>query len=318
MHGETNIIVNENDIGKRVDRFLAEQLPHLSRVRIQTLIKQGNITHNGSTIKSLSKKTVECDSFIVVEPPINPTTNQPQNIPLDVMFEDEHIIVINKPAGMVVHPDNVHKDGTLVNALLYHCAGKLSGIGGEERPGIIHRLDMDTSGLLVCAKTQKAHVGLAKQFAAHGNDGKLTRAYFALVWGKPPPGPEIIDSPIGRHRLQRHKMAILKFGGRSAKTKFSLVERVGEKASLVRCQLFTGRTHQIRVHLLSRGWAVIGDKVYYLRKNNFISVIERQALHATHLGFIHPENKKALQFNSPPPADFEAATKKLHEAYPLI
>ena len=196
----------------------------------------------------------------------------------------------------------------------------LSRIGGLARAGIVHRLDMGTSGLIVCAKSDRAHLALIDQFAHHGRDGgrdgRLERAYLALVWGRPPPGPEVIKAAIGRHRLQRHKMAVRQFGGRAAETEFRLIERVGRHASLLRCRLFTGRTHQIRVHLHWQGWGVVGDPVYRLRKQGRAAHIERQALHAARLSFIHPASKERLSFDSPLPADIEAAISNLKQDMP--
>lgn len=324
MHQEIEIIAEGEDKGKRLDKFLADRLSHLSRAHLQTLVrKQAVIKENFDDKLSVSVKVAEGDKFFITIPEPEPSKVEPQDIPLTVVFEDEELIVINKPAGLCVHPGPGNLDGTLVNALLHHCKGNLSGIGGVERPGIVHRLDKDTSGLLVCAKTQAAHFGLAEQFAAHGADGKLQRKYLALVWGKPPPGPEIIDAALGRHPMHRRKMSIrrqdTRHSSREAQTEFRLLERIGDKASLLSCRLMTGRTHQIRVHLLSRGWAVVGDKTYALRKNNFAEApIDRQALHAEHLGFIHPATGEALAFNAPPPADFQDAIKKLRETYPLL
>ncbi len=326
MHNEIKILAKAEDEGKRLDKFLSEQIGYLSRSRLQALIRQGLVRAtdgavdgmpDGIVVDKISHKITPTDIFTLTLPEPEPVCAEPQAMPLDIVFEDEALIVVNKPAGLCVHPDKVHRDSTLVNGLLHHCAGELSGIGGKQRPGIVHRLDKDTSGILVCAKTQHAHIHLAQQFAAHGADGKLSRSYLALVWGKPPPGPELIDAPIGRHPLQRQKMAVLKLGGKSARTQFSLLERVGDKASLMRCSLFTGRTHQIRVHLHWRGWSIVGDKVYTLRKNNFPLPINRQALHATHLGFTHPLTQEALSFERPPPDDFQAAYENLRENYPL-
>ena len=317
MHNDIIIVAEDQDEAKRLDKFLADKLEDLSRARLQALIRQGCVRVNDSAVDKISHKMSAADSVRVELPEPEPTQLEPQDLPLDILFEDDDLIVINKPAGLCVHPDSVHRDKTLVNALLYHCKGNLSGIGGVERPGIVHRLDKNTSGILVCAKTQQAHIGLARQFASHGKDGKLSRHYLALVWGKPPPGPETIDAPIGRHPLQRHKMSVLKLGGKSAQTQFALLERIGDKASLLRCTLRTGRTHQIRVHLHWRGWAIVGDGVYTLRKNNFLMPINRQALHATHLGFIHPRTKEALAFERPPPNDFQDACEKLRQDYPL-
>jgi 23S rRNA pseudouridine1911/1915/1917 synthase len=243
---------------------------------------------------------------------------QPQKIPLSVVYEDDQIIVIDKPAGLVVHPAAGNEDGTLVNALIAHCGESLSGIGGEKRPGIVHRLDKDTSGLLVVAKTDKAHRGLSEQFADHGRSGPLVRAYLALVWDVPEPRRGVVNAPIGRDPRSRERMAVLP-GGRRAVTYYELRERyAGENglpvASLVECRLATGRTHQIRVHMARIGHPLIGDPLYgagYRSKvsqlradaRRLVARFPRQALHAYQLGFAHPVTRKKMLFESRLPSD---------------
>ncbi len=321
------IIAQKEDQGLRADLFLtralqAQFLAEMSRARVAALIKSGHVQRRGQPLTHASAKITAGDSFTITLPPIAPSQIEPRAIKLDVIYEDDDLIVVNKPAGMPVHPARGHHDDTLVNALLHHCQGSLSGIGGQERPGIVHRLDMNTSGLIVAAKTDLAHHKLAQQFAAHGQDGKLTREYLALVWGWPPPGPAEIDAKIGRHPINRHKMAVRRFGGKPAITHYQLRERFGspddETASLLACRLLTGRTHQIRVHLSSRDWPLIGDPLYRRRKyqnhtssKTILQKIQRQALHAAHLGFVHPRHKQPLRFDSPPPADFQAVISLL-------
>ena len=320
MSFDFNIIASQEDEGKRVDSFLAERTDQsISRTIIQNLVKRGAITLNGA--KLIDKKTKikigDCLRFDLPEPQKSPL--KPQKIPIEIIYEDEDVIIINKPPRLVVHPDKAHKDGTLVNALLYHCQGRLSSIGAVERPGIVHRLDMNTSGLLVAAKNQKAHIHLAQQFASGKGQkgGGLTRYYIALVWGKPPPGPQLIDAPIGRHKIHRQKMAIRHYGGKEAKTEMNLIKRVGQKASLLRLKLLTGRTHQIRVHLHALGFAIIGDPLYQERKNEplehiaMVRQLDRQALHAYHLGFIHPSTQKPIHFETPLPLDIQKVIEAL-------
>jgi len=313
---EINIIASSQDQGKRIDKLLAETTP-FSRTRLQALLREGAVSRNGKLERHPRAKVLSGDR-LSVQVPANLVSAKiiPEPIPLSIAFEDEHIIIIDKPAGLVVHPDATHKKGTLVHALYHHCGARLSRLGGSERAGIVPRLDKGTSGLIVCAKTEKAHIQLAQQFAAHGRDEKLDRAYVALVWGNPPPGPETIQAPIGRHPLRRYKMAVRQFGGRDAITQFRLLERCGTQASLLYCRLFTGRTHQIRVHLLSQGYPLIGDPLYRLRKYPNQNLIQRQALHATRLSFIHPLNQKRMSFNSPLPLDITQTIHQLKQSMP--
>jgi 23S rRNA pseudouridine1911/1915/1917 synthase len=316
--------------GQRLDRFLAEQLPELSRTRVQSLIKQGHVSTGGATIVDAKYRVKPGDRFLLDLPPAAPPKPLAESIPLDIVYEDDALIVIDKPAGLVVHPGAGQAAGTLVNALIAHCGPSLSGIGGVARPGIVHRLDKDTSGLLVVAKTDRAHRALAKQFADHGRTGELERGYLALVWGAPKRPHGMIDAPIGRHPSSRTKMAVLPKGqGREALTHWRVIETFGRAeepiASLVECTLETGRTHQVRVHLAHIGHPLIGDPLYgqgfksKLRKLSeplqaLLATLDRQALHAEHLAFVHPESGTLLKFNSPLTADLDgivAAFKQL-------
>jgi 23S rRNA pseudouridine1911/1915/1917 synthase len=314
---------DESHKGQRLDRFLSASLPAMSRTRLQALIKEGRVSLGGATIEDVKYPVKPGDRFDVAVPPAVSATPQAQAIPLDVVYEDDALIVIDKPAGLVVHPGAGNADRTLVNALIAHCGTSLSGIGGVARPGIVHRLDKNTSGLLVVAKTDRAHRALSEQFADHGRTGALERGYLALVWGTPPRPRGTIDAPVGRHQTSRIKMAIVPEakGGREAVTHYEVVEtfgaRQGERgpepaASLLACRLETGRTHQVRVHLASVGTPLIGDAVYgpgfksKLRTlpeplQGQVARLDRQALHAATLAFLHPVTGSLLKFNSPLP-----------------
>ncbi|RIA45623.1 ribosomal large subunit pseudouridine synthase D [Hephaestia caeni] len=291
--------------GWRLDRALTEALPNLSRERVKALISSGQVLGiDGVAVRDPSRKAIAGQRFSVEMPKPAPAHNEPQAIALDVVFEDEHLIVIDKPAGLVVHPAAGNLDGTLVNALLHHCAGQLSGIGGVARPGIVHRIDKDTSGLIVAAKHDRAHVGLAKQFAAHSID----RRYRAIVAGRPNPITGTIDAPLARSPANRKKIAIVP-GGKHAVTHYRTIRPLRE-AALVECRLETGRTHQVRVHMTSIGNPLLGDPVYGRTKPVHRPILEtlgfrRQALHAAHLGFIHPVESHALSFDSELPADMQ-------------
>ncbi|MBK6706065.1 MAG: RluA family pseudouridine synthase [Sphingomonadales bacterium] len=290
----------------RLDRALAEAIPALSRARIQALVDDQALTVSGKTVNDASSKKFEGQSFELRVPAPRPDKAAPQDIELDIIFEDEHLIVVNKPAGLVVHPAAGHADGTLVNALLHHCKGKLSGIGGVQRPGIVHRIDRDTSGLLVVAKTDKAHEGLAKLFAAHD----IERRYLAVVIGHPSPPAGTISTQIGRSTTNRKKMAVLPEGkGKHAVTHYRTIEQFKD-ATLVECKLETGRTHQVRVHMAHIGHPLIGDSTYNNRRKAFKfgpnqSHFSRQALHAVSLGFIHPITGEKLGFESSLPDDIQ-------------
>lgn len=296
----------------RLDRALTSALPDLSRARVQALLADGALRVDGSIVTDISSKKLAGQRFALTLPPARPGHAAAQNIPVSVIFEDAHLIIVNKPAGMVVHPSAGHPDGSLVNALLHHCKGSLSGIGGVERPGIVHRIDKDTSGLLVAAKTDKAHEGLAKLFAAHDID----RQYLAMVAGVPAPPAGTIHTQIGRSPSNRLKMAVLAQGkGKHAVTHFA-TEEVFESTALIRCRLETGRTHQVRVHLAHIGHSLIGDPVYSNRQKPYKigpnqSIFARQALHATSLGFIHPITGERLNFSSNLPADMQELLTQL-------
>ena len=299
------------DAGQRLDKWLASQMPDLSRSRVQALLVAGQVSLAEGTITDASHKVKPGQVFSVRIPPDIAPDPEPQNIPLTVVYEDEHLIVVDKPAGLVVHPAAGHWDGTLVNALLYHCGESLSGIGGVRRPGIVHRLDQDTSGLLVAAKNDRAHQGLAEQFAAHS----LQRAYRAVVWGVPSPTAGEISGNIGRSPHNRKKMAVVSRGGKPALTRYRLEQRLGAgQFALIECRLATGRTHQIRVHMTTAGHPLVGDPVYgnpKLRRLTGLSEAQktavadfpRQALHAWQLGFIHPCTHEAMLFTSHLPSD---------------
>jgi 23S rRNA pseudouridine1911/1915/1917 synthase len=306
------------DAGARLDRVLALRLPALSRTRLKQLILQGEVRSSGRTIKDPEHRVKPGDEFAVHVPPPEPAKPKAEKIPLHVVHEDKDVIVIDKPAGLVVHPAPGNRSGTLVNALIAHCGASLSGIGGERRPGIVHRLDKDTSGLLVVAKNDRAHRGLAAQFADHGRSGGLRRRYLALVWGVPSPAQGLIDKPIGRDPRSRVKMSV-RAGGREAVTHYKVRKvfngRDGKPvASLIECELETGRTHQIRVHLAKIGHPLLGDETYgkshqtaasrlSTSARRALSDLKRQALHAYLLGFEHPVSEKALSFEAKPPAD---------------
>jgi len=290
--------------GWRLDRALADAVPTLSRERLKALISSGAVTGPSGLVRDPAVKARGDSRFTVAVPAPAPAHNEPQAIALEVAFEDEHLIVIDKSAGLVVHPAAGNLDGTLVNALLHHCRGSLSGIGGVERPGIVHRIDKDTSGLMVAAKTDRAHEGLARQFADHSID----RRYKAIVAGRPAPPAGSVDAPLARSATNRKKVAIVA-GGKRAVTHYRTLAPLRE-AALVECRLETGRTHQVRVHMASLGHSLLGDPVYGKTKAAHRPVLEtlgfkRQALHAARLGFIHPITKHALSFESEMPADMQ-------------
>jgi 23S rRNA pseudouridine1911/1915/1917 synthase len=297
--------------GWRLDRALADAVPTLSRERLKVLIAGGKVSHGDALARDPAKRAAAGDMFAVTVPLPSLPHNEAQDIPLVVAYEDEHLIVVDKPAGLVVHPAAGNLDGTLVNALLHHCGGSLSGIGGVARPGIVHRIDKDTSGLMVAAKTDRAHEGLAKQFAAHSID----RRYHAIVGGIPRPAEGSVDAPLARSPQNRKKIAVIA-GGKRAVTHFRTLERLAD-AALVECRLETGRTHQVRVHMASIGHALLGDPVYGKSKGRTRALLEtlsfeRQALHAVHLGFIHPIKLVTLAFDSPMPADMQELFSRLH------
>ncbi len=297
----------------RLDRFLADALPDLSRSRIKSLLQDGRVTESGQTISDPSYRVKQQAVFQVTVPAPEVATPAPQEIPLTVVYEDADLLVIDKPAGLVVHPGPGQPDGTLVNALLAHCGDSLSGVGGVKRPGIVHRLDKDTSGLIVAAKNDTAHQSLSAQFA----DRSIDRSYCALVWGVPMPPSGRVEGNIGRHPRDRKKMSVVAPPrGKSAATNYRLMQRFGEAASLVECRLESGRTHQIRVHLTHIGFPIIGDPVYgrgtSARKNalskqaaQLTGALNRQALHAAVIGFQHPQTGERLKFSSELPRDMK-------------
>lgn len=292
--------------GWRLDRALATLVPLLSRERIKALISTGEVTLGGAAARDPSAKARTGAAYTLTIPEPRPATAEAQDIPLQIVFEDEHLLVVDKPAGLVVHPAAGNLDGTLVNALLHHCRGKLSGIGGVARPGIVHRIDKDTSGLLVVAKTDRAHEGLSKQFAAH----TIERRYLAITNGIPNPPSGTVDAPLARSPQNRKKVAIVDAGrGKRAVTHYRLLQPLKD-AALVECQLETGRTHQVRVHMASIGHALLGDPVYGRTRPAHREILKdlgfhRQALHAAVIGFVHPVDRKNCRFESKIPDDMQ-------------
>ena len=319
------IPITDGDKGKRLDKILSARLADMSRSRLQALIKGGCVTladqkeAQNSTI-SPSHKVQPGEIYTVHIPEPEDAIPQAENIPLEIIYEDDHLIVVNKPAGLVVHPAPGSPTGTLVNALLHHCGDSLSGIGGVKRPGIVHRIDKETSGLLVMAKHDKAHTGLSQQFADHS----ITRLYSAICKGHPTPATGRIEGNIGRHPVDRKKMAVVDTGGKWAATHYRTQEyyQAGGHAlaALIECQLETGRTHQVRVHMAHIGHALVGDPVYTRGKypsslpadvRGILQGFTRQALHARVLGFIHPVTGKALKFESALPYDMKKVQNAL-------
>lgn len=308
----------------RLDAWLAGQLPDLGRNRAKRLIQDGRVAIGGRTIVEPKRPVKPGETVVVDLPPPEPAAPAAEAMPLDVVHEDDALIVIDKPAGLVVHPAPGARSGTLVNALLAHAGPSLSGIGGVARPGIVHRLDKDTTGVMVVAKTDRTHKALAAQFADHGRTGPLERAYLALVWGAPARAAGTIDAPLGRSAKNREKIEVKRAGGREAITHYRVVETYGPKtkpiAALVECRLETGRTHQIRVHMASIGCPVIGDRAYgpgFVTKaerlpepaRTLAADFPRQALHARLLAFEHPETGEEVRFESPLPADMSTLVK---------
>ncbi len=292
--------------GWRIDRALAGLITTLSRERIKALISSGQVTIDGALVRDPATKAKAGGCAIILIPAPRPAHNEAQDIPLTIVFEDDHLLVVDKPAGLVVHPAAGNFDGTLVNALLHHCAGRLSGIGGVARPGIVHRIDKDTSGLLVVAKTDRAHEGLAAQFAKHS----INRRYQAIVAGQPRHLAGTVEASLARSAQNRKKIAIVPEGrGKHAITHWSVTEMLRD-AALLECQLETGRTHQVRVHMASIGHALLGDPAYSRAGGRHRKILDelgfhRQALHAAILGFEHPVLGGALIFESPTPSDMQ-------------
>ena len=314
----TTVCAGLAEIGMRLDRLLALHLPWLSRTRLKRVIESGHVTCEGMRLREPALRVRGGQTFVVVLPDAQEARPVAQPIALDIRFEDADLLVIDKPAGLVVHPAPGNPDGTLVNALISHCGASLSGIGGVRRPGIVHRLDKDTSGLMVVAKTEAAHHALSRDFALR----RIDRAYSAFVWGVPlPPEGEIAGS-IGRSTTNRKKMAVVdERRGKPAVTRYCVERLFGAHAALLGCRLATGRTHQIRVHLAHRGYPLIGDPLYGTRAGRGIArsgvigaqigAFPRQALHARRLGFIHPVEQRRLVFDSALPAELEELAENL-------
>ncbi|HEV7276477.1 MAG TPA: RluA family pseudouridine synthase [Devosiaceae bacterium] len=311
-----HVVVDADMAGNRLDAALAAAIPDFSRNRIKDLILAAAVAINGQTVTEPKYRIRQDDVLTLLAPPPVDAEPQPEAIPLDILFEDDSLIVINKPVGMVVHPAPGSLHGTLVNALLHHCGNSLAGIGGVRRPGIVHRLDRDTSGVMVVAKTETAHNHLSAQFADHGRTGPLHRAYIAYVWGHTQQARGSIDAPLGRDAHNRLKQAVRR-DGREAITHYAVEQRFGGDGwdvTRIRCELETGRTHQIRVHMAHIGHPLVADPVYasgYATKANrlpdaaqaAVRGLRRQALHAAQLGFEHPVNGEELHFEAPLPVD---------------
>ncbi len=325
MSSSSLILETVAQTAERLDRVVAAAFPEVSRARFQKLIAEGQVTVEGQAVTETRHKIKVGQIIKVSVPPPVAAKPQAEILPLEVVFEDRDLIVIDKPPGLVVHPGAGNETGTLVNALIAHCGASLSGIGGVKRPGIVHRLDKDTSGLLVVAKNDAVHQGLSEQFAAHGRDGRLERAYQAIVWGMPERRQGTISANIARSNANRQKMAISTSAmSREAVTHYQLLQTFGKppQASLIRCVLETGRTHQIRVHLTHIGHPLMGDKTYgqsfKSSLNNLsdeardaVKALNRQALHAAVLGFEHPRSGKKLHFESQIPPDMMQLLKAL-------
>jgi 23S rRNA pseudouridine1911/1915/1917 synthase len=321
------VLIDPTEAGERLDRALAARLPGLSRSRVQALIGAGAVTRNGLAVLDAGLRVKAGEVYAVAVPPAAPAAPEPQTMALAIAYEDRDLIVIDKPKGLAVHPGPGHASGTLVNALIAHCGASLSGIGGVMRPGIVHRLDKDTTGLMVVAKSDRAHQGLAEQFAAHGADGRLTRGYRAVAWGAPERPRGVIDAALARSAANRTRIAVVRAErGRRAVTHYEVLERFGSGdnprvrrrsgpiASLLRLVLETGRTHQVRVHLAHIGHPLLGDETYGAghkasarrlgpRPQAALAALGRQALHAAELAFVHPVSGRRMQFEAPLPSD---------------
>ncbi|MEZ0225722.1 MAG: RluA family pseudouridine synthase [Alphaproteobacteria bacterium] len=316
---------SNEDQGQRLDKVLTRHAPQFSRARLQALIETGNVTAGGKPVPGASHRVKAGDEFTVTIPPAQEAQPAAQDIALDIVYEDKDLLVINKAPGMVVHPAVGNWDGTLVNALLGHCGAELSGIGGVKRPGIVHRLDKETSGLMVVAKNDAAHKGLSEQLSSRS----LTRVYEAIVWGNVTPAAGRIETNIGRSRANRQKMAVQEDGGKEAVTDYKLLETFGLIASLVECKLQTGRTHQIRVHMAHIKHWLVGDPVYgrgtitrFLKLHKAaektaeaLKEFPRQALHAARLEFVHPIRQNKLKFAAEAPDDMKNLLKQLRKQY---
>ena len=297
MDEEISLITEVDDEGIRVDKFISDKCDEYTRSRVQKMLEIGEITVNGEIVRQ-NYKMKTGDEVLIKAQEIKDVEILPENIPLDIVYEDEDMLVVDKPQGMVVHPAAGNYSGTLVNALMYYCGDTLSGINGERRPGILHRIDKDTSGLLMVAKNDAAHQGLSEQIKEHS----LTRAYKALIHGGFKTDEGIIDAPIGRHPVDRKKMTITDKNSRNAVTHYKVLERF-PRYSFIECVLETGRTHQIRVHMSENGHPIVGDKTYGAKKEEF--KLSGQLLHAYKIGFIHPVKKTYMEFSSEIPKYFE-------------
>ena len=290
--------------GERIDKYLSEQLEDMTRSHIQKLIKENMVRVNGMTVKSNFKLSAS-DQIEVEIPELKEPDILPENIPLDILYEDQDILVVNKPKGMVVHPAPGHYTGTLVNAIMYHCKDNLSGINGVMRPGIVHRIDMDTTGSLLICKNDRAHQALAEQLKEHS----ITRKYHAIVHGRLKEDEGTIDKPIGRHPIDRKKMSVHCTNGREAVTHYRVLKRF-QQFTYIECQLETGRTHQIRVHMSSIGHPILGDQVYGPAKCPY--KLQGQTLHAKVLGITHPTTGEYMEFDVPLPDYFQGLLEKMH------
>ncbi|GMQ59861.1 RluA family pseudouridine synthase [Vallitalea sediminicola] len=296
-------LIQIEDVGIRIDKYLTDRLPEYSRSFIQKLIKENNLTVNNNVIKSNYKLRLE-DEIIIVIPEPKELDIVAENIPLDIVYEDKDVILVNKPQGMVVHPAPGHYTGTLVNAIMYHCKEDLSGINGVMRPGIVHRIDKDTSGVLIVCKNDNAHESIAKQLKEH----TITRKYNAIVYNNVKEDEGIINEPVGRHQVNRKRMAINPISGKEAITHYRVIERINH-FTYVELQLETGRTHQIRVHMTNINHPLLGDPVYGPKSDRF--KLKGQALHARVLGFVHPTTKEYMEFEAPLPNYFTSLLKKI-------
>ena len=301
--GHSAVQFTAEQSGERVDVFLARVLPELTRSAVQRLLEQGNVTCNGAAIRK-NAKTEAGARYTVSIPEAKPVETVAQDIPLDVVFEDDDVLVVNKPKGLVVHPAAGHEDGTLVNALLHHCGDSLSGVGGEKRPGIVHRIDMDTSGLLIVAKNDFAHRALSDQLKDH----TLRRTYECIVRGGFSSDSGTVDAPIGRHPVDRKRMAVTEKNSREAVTHWEVIARYGQYTHL-RCRLETGRTHQIRVHMAYIHHPIVGDPLYGVKKPEL--GLTSQCLHARELTFLHPRTGESVTVSCPLPEEFTRALQKL-------
>jgi 23S rRNA pseudouridine1911/1915/1917 synthase len=312
-HGPIRIVATPDHAGQRIDRFLADSLGTISRSRVKTLIDEGRLRGDTGPVTQPAEPVRAGGIYILDVPAPVPATPQPQSIPFAILYEDADLIVLDKPAGLVVHPAPGNLDGTLVNALLAHCGPGFTGIGAERRPGIVHRLDKDTSGVMVVAKTQLASDALTTAFAIRD----LDRAYTALVWGLPQPLTGQIEGAIGRDKRDRKRMAVVDHGGKFASTGYRTMRAWQTSLALLECRLATGRTHQIRVHLAANGHPIVGDPIYLRRVPMAAKAVEqplrgrlldfpRQALHASSLGFKHPRTGHPISFEAALPADMQA------------